>query len=79
LAPFQPVSLCLPTFFNFYKLPFIDFNETQRQATKDAGTITGLQVLRIINEPTAAIAYRLNKKGGDLKSLSMILEEEHPM
>jgi heat shock protein 5 len=43
-----------------------DFNEGQRQATKDAGTIAGLQVLRIINEPTdAAIAYGLNKKGGE--------------
>ena len=36
------------------------------QATKDAGTIAGLQVLHIINEPTAAaIAYGLNKKGGE--------------
>ncbi|XP_017779117.1 PREDICTED: heat shock 70 kDa protein cognate 4 [Nicrophorus vespilloides] len=40
------------------------FNDSQRQATKDAGTISGLQVLRIINEPTAAaIAYGLDKKG----------------
>ena len=40
------------------------FNDAQRQATKDAGTITGLNVLRIINEPTAAaIAYGLDKKG----------------
>ncbi|KAF0981782.1 hypothetical protein FDP41_012439 [Naegleria fowleri] len=40
------------------------FNDSQRQATKDAGTIAGLEVLRIINEPTAAaIAYGLNKKG----------------
>ena len=40
------------------------FNESQRQATKDAGTITGLNVMRIINEPTAAaIAYGLDKKG----------------
>ncbi|KAF9529039.1 heat shock protein 70 [Crepidotus variabilis] len=39
------------------------FNDAQRQATKDAGTIAGLQVLRILNEPTAAaIAYGLNKK-----------------
>jgi L1 cell adhesion molecule like protein len=38
------------------------FNDSQRQATKDAGTISGLEVLRIINEPTAAaIAYGLNK------------------
>jgi len=42
------------------------FNDAQRQATKDAGTIAGLHVLRIINEPTAAaIAYGLNKKGGE--------------
>ncbi|CAL1128437.1 unnamed protein product, partial [Cladocopium goreaui] len=40
------------------------FNDSQRQATKDAGTITGMNVLRIINEPTAAaIAYGLDKKG----------------
>eukprot|EP00667_Euglena_gracilis_P003752 EG_transcript_3760 len=40
------------------------FNDGQRMATKDAGTIAGLEVLRIINEPTAAaIAYGLNKKG----------------
>jgi heat shock protein 5 len=46
--------------------PLSDFNEGQRLASKDAGTIAGLQVLRIINKPTAAaIAYRLNKKGGE--------------
>ncbi|MHB1069803.1 MAG: molecular chaperone DnaK, partial [Gemmatimonadaceae bacterium] len=40
------------------------FNDSQRQATKDAGEIAGLQVLRIINEPTAAaLAYGLDKKG----------------
>lgn len=40
------------------------FNDAQRQATKDAGTIAGLNVARIINEPTAAaIAYGLDKKG----------------
>ncbi len=39
------------------------FNDSQRQATKDAGMIAGLDVLRIINEPTAAaIAYGLDKK-----------------
>ena len=39
------------------------FNEAQRQATKDAGKIAGLEVLRIINEPTAAsLAYGLDKK-----------------
>ncbi|KAF9164394.1 ATPase with role in protein import into the ER [Actinomortierella ambigua] len=42
------------------------FNDAQRQATKDAGTIAGLEVLRIVNEPTAAaIAYGLNKKEGE--------------
>jgi len=42
------------------------FNDAQRQATKDAGTIAGLTVLRIINEPTAAaIAYGLDKKEGE--------------
>jgi molecular chaperone DnaK len=42
------------------------FNDAQRQATKDAGRIAGLEVLRIINEPTAAaLAYGLDKKGGE--------------
>ncbi|MBA2288729.1 MAG: molecular chaperone DnaK [Ktedonobacteraceae bacterium] len=42
------------------------FNDTQRQATKDAGKIAGLEVLRIINEPTAAsLAYGLDKKGDE--------------
>jgi molecular chaperone DnaK len=42
------------------------FNDSQRQATKDAGQIAGLEVLRIINEPTAAsLAYGLDKKGSD--------------
>jgi len=42
------------------------FNDAQRQATKDAGAISGLNVLRIINEPTAAaIAYGLDKKGAE--------------
>jgi len=42
------------------------FNDAQRQATKDAGTISGLNVMRIINEPTAAaIAYGLDKKEGE--------------
>jgi len=42
------------------------FNDAQRQATKDAGTISGLTVMRIINEPTAAaIAYGLDKKDGE--------------
>lgn len=42
------------------------FNDSQRQATKDAGAIAGLDVKRIINEPTAAaLAYGLDKKGGE--------------
>jgi molecular chaperone DnaK len=42
------------------------FNDSQRQATKDAGKIAGLEVLRIINEPTAAaLAYGLDKKGNE--------------
>ncbi len=44
------------------------FNDSQRQATKDAGRIAGLEVKRIINEPTAAaLAYGLDKKRGDSK------------
>src|ERR1700742_3029948 len=44
------------------------FNDTQRQATKDAGRIAGVNVKRIINEPTAAaLAYGLDKDGGDRK------------
>jgi molecular chaperone DnaK len=44
------------------------FNDSQRQATKDAGRIAGLDVKRIINEPTAAaLAYGLDKDGGDRK------------
>src|SRR5436190_6191575 len=44
------------------------FNDSQRQATKEAGEIAGLKVLRIINEPTAAaLAYGLDKKGKDEK------------
>merc|ERR1711966_30148 len=46
------------------------FNDSQRQATKDAGLIAGLNVLRIINEPTAAaIAYGLEKKGTGEKNI----------
>jgi len=42
------------------------FNDSQRQATKDAGAISGMNILRIINEPTAAaIAYGLDKKGAE--------------
>lgn len=48
------------------------FNDAQRQATIDAGAIAGLQVLRIINEPTAAaMAYGLDKKGG--KELNVLI------
>ena len=44
------------------------FNDSQRQATKDAGKIAGLEVKRIINEPTAAaLAYGMDKKRGDTK------------
>jgi molecular chaperone DnaK len=44
------------------------FNDSQRQATKDAGRIAGLDVKRIINEPTAAaLAYGMDKRGGDAK------------
>lgn len=53
---FQPVTNAVITVPAY-------FNDSQRQATKDAGTIAGLNVLRIINEPTAAaIAYGLDKK-----------------
>ena len=46
------------------------FNDSQRQATKDAGSIAGLEVLRIINEPTAAaIAYGLDKKSGGERNI----------
>lgn len=46
------------------------FNDSQRQATKDAGTIAGLNVIRIINEPTAAaIAYGLDKKSDQEKNI----------
>ncbi|MFA6433398.1 MAG: molecular chaperone DnaK [Elusimicrobiales bacterium] len=44
------------------------FNDNQRQATKDAGTIAGLEVVRLVNEPTAAaLAYGLDKEGRDQK------------
>ena len=46
------------------------FNDSQRQATKDAGLIAGLDVLRIINEPTAAaIAYGMDKKSDEEKNI----------
>merc|ERR1712027_18743 len=51
------------------------FNDSQRQATKDAGVIAGLNVLRIINEPTAAaIAYGLDKKKGQGESNVLIFD-----
>ena len=53
------------------------FNDAQRQATKDAGKIAGLEVLRIINEPTAAaLAYGLEKKVAKLL-LYMTWAEAH--
>ena len=46
------------------------FNDNQRQATKDAGEIAGLEVVRLVNEPTAAaLAYGLDKAGRDMKVL----------
>lgn len=50
------------------------FNDSQRQATKDAGLIAGLNVLRIINEPTAAaIAYGLDKKASSTKEKNVLI------
>ena len=50
------------------------FNDSQRQATKDAGVISGLNVLRIINEPTAAaIAYGLDKKKGNASESNILI------
>lgn len=50
------------------------FNDSQRQATKDAGVIAGLEVLRIINEPTAAaIAYGLDKKSEGHKERNVLI------
>merc|ERR1711982_280215 len=51
------------------------FNDSQRQATKDAGVISGLNILRIINEPTAAaIAYGLDKKKGSAECNVLIFD-----
>lgn len=48
------------------------FNDSQRQATKDAGTIAGLNVLRVINEPTAAaLAYGMDRGEGADKQLAV--------
>ncbi len=50
------------------------FNESQRQATKDAGVIAGLNVMRIINEPTAAaIAYGLNKRATSVGAKNVLI------
>merc|ERR1711863_74043 len=50
------------------------FNDSQRQATKDAGIISGMNVLRIINEPTAAaIAYGLDKKKGTTQESNVLI------
>jgi len=50
------------------------FNDSQRQATKDAGVIAGLNITRIINEPTAAaIAYGLDKKSGSNKEKNILI------
>ena len=51
------------------------FNDSQRQATKDAGVIAGLSVLRVINEPTAAaIAYGLDKKSSSKEKNILIFD-----
>merc|ERR1711902_241194 len=51
------------------------FNDSQRQATKDAGVIAGLNIIRIINEPTAAaIAYGLDKKKSEKESNVLIFD-----
>ena len=51
------------------------FNDAQRQATKDAGKIAGLEVLRIINEPTAAaICYGLDKQGEDQEKNVLVFD-----
>ena len=54
------------------------FNDSQRQATKDAGKIAGLNVLRIINDPAASLAYGLDKNQMR-RLLSSTLVEEHSM
>jgi molecular chaperone DnaK len=56
------------------------FNDSQRQATKDAGTIAGLEVMRIINEPTASsLAYGLDKSSETETILVFDLGGEHSM
>ena len=51
------------------------FSDSQRQATKDAGIIAGLDIIRIINEPTAAaIAYGLDKSSGDEEKTILVFD-----
>lgn len=60
--PSLPFCDCCDLELHFLAVPAY-FNDSQRHATKDAGTISGMNVLRVINEPTAAaIAYGLDKK-----------------
>ncbi|CAL4985802.1 unnamed protein product [Urochloa decumbens] len=64
LAPLSRMLLTVPAYFN----------DSQRQATKDAGVIAGLNVLRIINEPTAAaIAYGLDKKATSVGEKNVLI------
>ena len=57
---------CGTPFYFFFLQPVAYFNDAQRQATKDAGIIAGLNVARILNEPSAAaIAYGFDSKGGE--------------
>ena len=59
----KPISVLFNSKILFSIFSIADFNDAQRAATKDAGTIAGLEVIRIINEPTAAaIAYGMDKK-----------------
>ena len=61
-------------------LLFQHFDDAQRQATKEAGEIAGLNVRRIINEPTAAaLAYGLDKKGQDQKIVVLTVVVVHMM
>jgi len=63
--PLKKVVITVPAYFN----------DSQRQATKDAGAIAGLEVLRIINEPTAAaIAYGLDKTDSDKEKNILIFD-----
>lgn len=63
--PLKKVVITVPAYFN----------DSQRQATKDAGTIAGLEVLRIINEPTAAaIAYGLDKTDSNVEKNILVFD-----